>query len=50
MDNIKHRVFVSYHHKNDQEYKKKLVDWAKKYEIFEDYSVGLGEIPEDWDD
>ena len=45
-----HRVFVSYHHKNDQEYKKILVDWAKKNEIFEDYSVGLGEIPEDWDD
>lgn len=45
-----HRVFVSYHHKNDQEYKKILVDWAKKNKIFEDYSVGLGEIPEDWDD
>ena len=45
-----HRVFVSYHHKNDQEYKKALVDWAKKNKIFEDYSVGLGDIPEDWDD
>lgn len=45
-----HRVFVSYHHKNDQEYKRILVDWAKKNEIFEDYSVGLGDIPEDWDD
>lgn len=45
-----HRVFVSYHHKNDQEYKKVLVDWAKENEIFEDYSVGLGDIPEDWDD
>ena len=45
-----HRVFVSYHHKNDQEYKKVLVDWAKENKIFEDYSVGLGDIPEDWDD
>ena len=45
-----HRVFVSYHHKNDQEYKKILVDWAKKNKIFEDYSVGLGDIPEKWDD
>lgn len=45
-----HRVFVSYHHKNDQEYKKVLVDWAKENKIFEDYSVELGDIPEDWDD
>lgn len=45
-----HRVFVSYHHKNDQEYKKVLVDWAKENKIFDDYSVGLGDIPEDWDD
>ena len=45
-----HRVFVSYHHKNDQEYKKALVDWAKENKIFEDYSVALGDIPEEWND
>ena len=45
-----HRVFVCYHHKNDQLYKEGLISWAKKNQVFIDGSVGLGEIPEDWDD
>ena len=45
-----HNVFVSYHHKNDQAYKEALITWAEKNKVFIDYSVALGDIPEDWDD
>lgn len=45
-----HRVFVCYHHKNDQLYKETLTRWAENNQVFIDGSVGLGEIPEDWDD
>ena len=39
-----HKVFISYHHDNDQEYKDKLVNAAQKYNIFIDVSVDTGEI------
>lgn len=45
-----HNVFISYHHANDQWYKDELVRIAKENEIFRDYSVDTGEIPEDWSD
>lgn len=45
-----HRVFVCYHHKNDQQYKENLISWAERNQVFIDGSVGLGEIPEDWND
>ena len=45
-----HRVFVSYHHANDQWYKNELVSWAEKNKVFIDYSVALGDIPEEWED
>ena len=45
-----HRVFVCYHHKNDQLYKETLISWEEKNQVFIDGSVGLGEIPEEWDD
>lgn len=44
-----HKVFISYHHENDQKYKKELSLWGEKNKIFIDNSVELGEIPEDWD-
>ena len=44
-----HKVFVSFHHENDQYYKNYLVEMAAKYDIFIDGSVDMGEIPEDWD-
>lgn len=50
MERIKHRVFVSYHHANDQKYKEALIKWSEKYGIFEDWSVHPGDIPDDWDD
>lgn len=44
-----HKVFVSFHHANDQKYKEGLVSWAEKNKVFIDGSVDMGEIPEDWD-
>lgn len=46
---MKHKVFISYHHKNDQAYKNALQKFNEIYEIFIDGSVEMGEIPEDWD-
>jgi hypothetical protein len=45
-----HRVFVSYHHANDQWYKEELIRWSNENEIFEDWSVHAGDIPDEWDD
>lgn len=44
-----HRVFISFHHDNDQWYKDELVRWGKANDIFIDGSVEMGEIPEDWE-
>ena len=49
MNNTMHKVFISFHHDNDQWYKDELVRWGTRYEIFEDGSVELGEIPDDWE-
>lgn len=46
---MKHKVFISYHHANDQLYKEALQRFNEEYEIFIDGSVEMGEIPEDWD-
>ncbi|MDE0152470.1 MAG: TIR domain-containing protein [Gammaproteobacteria bacterium] len=45
-----HRVFISYHHDNDQPYKEKLVEIAERNSIFVDMSVDTGDITEDLDD
>ena len=45
-----HRVFISYHHANDQWYKDELVRFAKQYEIFEDWSVDTGDISDELSD
>lgn len=45
-----HRVFVSYHHANDQWYKEELIRWSNENEIFEDWSVHVGDIPDNWTD
>ena len=45
-----HRVFISFHHANDQEYKDELVKCAKEKDVFIDGSVDMGDIPDDWDD
>ncbi len=46
----KHRVFVSYHHKHDIEYKQSLIDFNEEYGIFIDLSVDTGDIDDDLDD
>lgn len=45
-----HRVFISYHHANDQVYKEKLVRLAEANDIFMDWSVDLGDISDDLTD
>lgn len=45
-----HRVFISYHHANDQQYKEGLVRWAKENNIFVDWSVDTGDISDELTD
>ncbi len=43
-----HKVFISYHHSNDQWYKNELVKFGER--IFVDRSVDTGDIPDEWTD
>ena len=43
----KTKVFISYHHANDQKYKKYLVELNNAHRIFEDCSVHTGDISDD---
>lgn len=45
-----HKVFISYHHDNDQWYKEELVKFGKQHSIFVDRSVDTGDIPNEWTD
>lgn len=45
----KHRVFISYHHTNDQWAKNRLIDLNKQFKFFIDESVDTGDIPDHWD-
>ncbi len=45
-----HKVFISYHHRNDQWYKKTLIDYCKSFSLFMDKSVESGDISEYLDD
>ena len=45
-----HKVFISYHHKNDQKYKDAILEINKQYPIFIDMSVDTGDISEDLSD
>ena len=44
-----HKVFISYHHENDQPYKEYLVGMGEWHNLFIDRSVDTGDIPENWD-
>lgn len=46
----KHKVFISYHHDNDQWAKEKLLELNSKYDIFIDRSVDTGDISDDLSD
>jgi len=39
-----HKVFISYHHRNDQDYKEDLVELAREHKVFIDKSVDTGDI------
>lgn len=45
-----HRVFISYHHKNDQYYKESLLYMNMLHKIFIDGSVDTGDISDDLPD
>ena len=45
-----HKVFISYHHDNDQYYKNKLVEFGEWNSIFIDASVDTGDISDDLPD
>ena len=45
-----HKVFISYHHDNDQRYKEALVEFGERHSIFVDRSVDTGVIPDTWTD
>ena len=45
-----HRVFISYHHANDQHYKERLARFGEDHGIFLDLSVDTGDIPDDLSD
>ena len=45
-----HKVFVSYHHENDQSYKEGLVALGERNNIFIDQSVDTGDISDDLSD
>lgn len=48
--NQKHKVFISYHHANDQSYKEYLLQLNNLYDIFIDRSVNTGDIDDSLDD
>ena len=45
-----HKVFISYHHQNDQAYKDLLIEYGKYFGVFLDKSVDTGEISDSLSD
>lgn len=45
-----HKVFISYHHENDQWAKNELLQWNDEEEIFIDRSVDTGDISDELTD
>ena len=50
MPNEKHKVFISYHHENDEQYKEALLDANERFDLFVDWSVDTGGIDDSLDD
>lgn len=50
MEDSKHKVFISFHHENDQWAKDELVEWNKTSQVFVDRSVDSGDISDDLTD
>ena len=47
---VRHKVFISYHHENDQEYKNGLATFGENNGLFIDGSVDTGDISDDLSD
>lgn len=47
---MRRKVFISYHHKNDQAYKDGLINFNNRENIFIDMSVDTGDISDDLSD
>ncbi len=47
---MRHKVFISHHHSNDQGYKEALVDFGERHNIFLDQSVDTGDISDELSD
>ena len=45
-----HKIFISYHHANDQYYKESLVNYGREHGLFVDRSVDTGSISDHLDD
>ena len=45
-----HKVFISYHHQNDQDYKNTLIEYGQHFGVFMDKSVDTGDISENLSD
>jgi MTH538 TIR-like domain (DUF1863) len=50
LTNVKHKVFICYHHANDQGYKNDLLRLNIAHDLFINGSVDTGDIDEDLDD
>ena len=50
MANEKHKVFISYHHADDQTYKQALLELNRRFGVFLDGSVDTGDIDDDLED
>jgi hypothetical protein len=50
MTNNKHKVFISYHHANDQDYKETLLQLNELFGLFIDVSVDTGDIDDNLND
>lgn len=46
----KHKIFISYHHKNDQKYKEDLLKLNESHDLFIDGSVDTGDIDDNLPD
>ncbi|MCY4303441.1 MAG: TIR domain-containing protein [Aestuariivita sp.] len=45
-----HKVFISYHHQNDQQYKEALIELGEEFSVFIDRSVNTNDISEEYED
>lgn len=50
MTHGKHKVFISYHHDNDQSYKEHLLQTNEAHKLFIDVSVDTGDIDDNLED